>query len=71
MSDDSAQDGGRRPESDKWSLGLNVSRTPDNLVRLTIFSTDGWRGIDLHPDLARWIAEELVSVASRCEGTTP
>ncbi len=68
MSDDSAENGNRRAVRDKWSLWISVSRTPDDCTRVAISDEKGWKAVDICPDHARWLADELVSTAARCDG---
>jgi len=60
--------GNRCAARDKWSLWISVSRTPDDCTRIAISDEKGWKAVDICPDHARWLADELVSTAARCDG---
>jgi|GEM_PF-4552190 len=71
MSDDGAEYGDDWDGRSKWPLWPSISRTPGGAVRIAIADDTGWQAVDLCPDHARWLADELADTAARCEGITP
>lgn len=68
MSEDSAEDGEDWNGRSKWPSWPSISRTPGGAVRVAIADNAGWRSVDISPDHARWLADELADTAVRCEG---